>query len=312
MADVATNLKDWSTTESSNSPSGSTTIGTGLDDNVRRIQATVRADLASKGSDIASTATPDVGAVAGLAHDITGTTTITGLGTVSAGIWKILKFEGALTLTHNATSLIIPTGANITTANGDIAIVMSEGSGNWRVVSYFSSNFPAANINFPAAGGSIKVAGTAAITIASGGEITEPLNPKFLGFTESQITNVTGTGQQYTILPAEIFDSGGDYNAATGTFTAPVTGKYQLQANMRMSGMVATQLSQTVITTSNRTFTNQMSFLVGTTPTSWVFRISILCDMDAADTATASILCNNEAGQVVDIDGSDFSGFLVG
>jgi hypothetical protein len=69
-------------------------------------------------------------------HDITGTTTITGLGTVSAGIWKVLKFEGALTLTHNATSLILPGGASITTADGDIGIFISEGSGNWRCVSY--------------------------------------------------------------------------------------------------------------------------------------------------------------------------------
>jgi hypothetical protein len=44
MADIATDIKDWSTTEGSNAPSGSTTIGTGLDDNLRRIQATVRTE----------------------------------------------------------------------------------------------------------------------------------------------------------------------------------------------------------------------------------------------------------------------------
>jgi len=69
-------------------------------------------------------------------HDITGTTTITGLGTVRAGIWKVLQFDGALTFTHNATSLILPGGANITTAAGDIAIMFSEGSGNWRCLAY--------------------------------------------------------------------------------------------------------------------------------------------------------------------------------
>jgi hypothetical protein len=70
-------------------------------------------------------------------HDITGTSTITGFDTVRAGIWKIVKFEGALTLTHNATNLILPGAANVTTADGDIAIFFSEGSGNWRCVSYF-------------------------------------------------------------------------------------------------------------------------------------------------------------------------------
>ena len=140
MADVSSDLKNWSATASSNSPSGSTNIGTNLDDNLREIQKVVRQDLATKGADIASATTTDVGAVAGVMHDITGTTTITGLGTVSAGIWKILKFEGALTLTHNATSLILPGGANITTADGDIGIFISEGSGNWRCVSYVKAN----------------------------------------------------------------------------------------------------------------------------------------------------------------------------
>lgn len=140
MADVAADLKTWSTTAASNSPAGTTTIGTGLDDNLREIQKVVRQDLAHKGADVASTATADVGAVAGLMHDITGTTTITGLGTVSAGIWKILKFEGALTLTHNATSLILLTGANRTTVAGDVGIYMSEGSGNWRELSYMPVN----------------------------------------------------------------------------------------------------------------------------------------------------------------------------
>lgn len=136
MADVAGDLKTWSTTASSNNPSGSTAVGTGLDDNLRELQKVVRQDLATKGSDIASATTTDIGAVAGLMHDITGTDTITGLGTVSAGIWKILKFEDALTLTHNATSLILPGGTSILTVAGDVGIFISEGSGNWRCVSY--------------------------------------------------------------------------------------------------------------------------------------------------------------------------------
>ena len=140
MADISANLYQWSATAGNNNPSGTTTIGTGLDDNLRQIQATVRQDLANKGSDIASATTTDLGAVIGLMHDITGTTTITGFGTVSAGIWKIIKFEGALTLTHNGTSLILPGAANITTVAGDVGIFMSEGSGNWRCLSWLPTS----------------------------------------------------------------------------------------------------------------------------------------------------------------------------
>jgi hypothetical protein len=140
MADVDANLKDWSTTAASNKPTGATNIGTNLDDNLRTLQSVVRQDLAHKGADIASATAPAVGDVVGFMHDITGTTAIEGLGTVSAGIHKVLKFEGALTLTHNATSLILPGGANITTANGDVAWFISEGAGNWRCLAYMKAD----------------------------------------------------------------------------------------------------------------------------------------------------------------------------
>lgn len=89
-----------------------------------------------KGSDIASATTTDIGAATGDFVDITGTTTITGLGTIGAGAIRFVKFSGALTLTHNATSLILPGGASITTAAGDTACFASLGSGNWRCLFY--------------------------------------------------------------------------------------------------------------------------------------------------------------------------------
>jgi hypothetical protein len=139
VADVAATLALWSSTTASNSPAGGTAVGTGLDDNLRELQGVVVRGLSHKGSDIASASTTDIGAVEGLMHDITGTTSIVNLGTVRAGILKILKFDGALTLTHNSTSLILPGAANITTADGDIGIFISEGSGNWRCITYFSA-----------------------------------------------------------------------------------------------------------------------------------------------------------------------------
>jgi hypothetical protein len=194
MADVASDLKTWSTTASSNSPSGSTAVGTGLDDNLRELQKVVRQDLASKGSDIASATTTDLGAVAGLMHDITGTTTITGFGTVSSGIWKIIKFEDALTLTHNATSLILPGGANITTANGDIALMFSEGSGNWRCVSYFKAATGAhVNAASATASGVVELA-TAAETL-TGSDSTRALTPA--GFAGN--LDITGSAGYYKL-----------------------------------------------------------------------------------------------------------------
>ena len=73
----------------------------------------------AKGANIASAATTDIGAATGNYVIVTGTTTITALGTVQAGTRRIVNFSGILTLTHNATSLILPTSANITTAAGE-------------------------------------------------------------------------------------------------------------------------------------------------------------------------------------------------
>lgn len=96
--------------------------------------------LTVKGSDIASASTTDLAAATGEYVHVTGTTTITALGTAAAGVERVVRFSGALTLTHNATSLILPTGANITTAANDVAIFRSEGSGNWRCTSYLRAD----------------------------------------------------------------------------------------------------------------------------------------------------------------------------
>lgn len=94
----------------------------------------------AKGADIASATTTDIGAATGNYVDVTGTTTITGLGTVQAGTRRIVQFDGALTLTHNGTSLILPTSANITTAAGDVATFVSLGSGNWVCTGYLRAS----------------------------------------------------------------------------------------------------------------------------------------------------------------------------
>lgn len=85
---------------------------------------------------VASATTCDIGAVSGSNIIISGTTTITGFGN-KKNRRRYVRFAGALTLTHNGTSLILPGAVNITTVAGDTAIFQSEGtSGNWRCVSY--------------------------------------------------------------------------------------------------------------------------------------------------------------------------------
>lgn len=87
---------------------------------------------------IASAATCDLGALTALLAQITGTTTITSFGSSASTARPVylVRFSGSLTLTYNATSLILPGGANITTASGDAAVMLYLGGGNWRCLSY--------------------------------------------------------------------------------------------------------------------------------------------------------------------------------
>ena len=90
-------------------------------------------------ANLASAATTQLGSGASNRLRITGTTAITSFGAAAAGVCRTVTFAGALTLTHNATSLILPGGANITTAAGDVAEFESLGSGNWRCTSYLKA-----------------------------------------------------------------------------------------------------------------------------------------------------------------------------
>jgi hypothetical protein len=89
-----------------------------------------------QGANIASASTTDLAASAGDYNHITGVTTITSFGTASAGYEKTVVFDGILTITYNATSMILPNSMSIVTTVGDVAVFRSEGSGNWRLVSY--------------------------------------------------------------------------------------------------------------------------------------------------------------------------------
>lgn len=64
---------------------------------------------------------------------ITGTTTITSLGTGFAGCYRELRFAGALILTHSA-SLLLPGATNITTVANDVYSFRCLSAGVWVMV----------------------------------------------------------------------------------------------------------------------------------------------------------------------------------
>ena len=87
-------------------------------------------------NNIASATTTDIWAATGNYINVTGTTTITWLGTIQAWVRRTVTFTWVLTITHNATSLLLPTEANIITAVNDRAEFISLWSWDWICTNY--------------------------------------------------------------------------------------------------------------------------------------------------------------------------------
>lgn len=187
----------------------------------------------AKGADIPSATSTPIGAATGNFIHVTGTTTITSFDTVQAGVRRIVDFTGILTLTYNATSLILPGGANITTAAGDCATFISEGSGNWRCVSYTKVNGMAVVsspqlIYFAAISGFIPVSisSNTSTTVALGisvGQASDSTNTSILAFNPSSWSVTNGNAingyQGGTTLPNSSTLHWFACSGATGTGT---------------------------------------------------------------------------------------------
>lgn len=206
-------MGDLSTTASANSPLGTESPTQG-DDFLRNIQAIVRSTNA-KGADIASSAITDIGAATGEFVDVTGTATITSLGTVSAGIVRTVRFTGSATLTHSAALNLIGL-TNIITANGDIAQFRSLGGGNWKCTNFIRQD-GSTIIKLPA----FYAVSTASQSITSGA-----------------FTKVT--------LGTEQYDTNNNYDATLSRFTPTVAGYYQITGIVRGQGTNITQVASAI------------------------------------------------------------------
>jgi hypothetical protein len=100
---------------------------------------------------IASASTTDIGAQPETYLSVLGATTINSFGTSAPiGAVKFLEFAGSLTLTNSA-SLILPTGANIITQAGDMAIAVNLSPGVFRLGYFPASGLPPIGATPPSA-----------------------------------------------------------------------------------------------------------------------------------------------------------------
>lgn len=184
---------------------------------------------------LASDTTTDLGSVSSNNVLITGTTTINSFG-ASASLANpiyFVQFGGILQLTYNATSMILPGGANITTAAGDGALVeFTNALGYWRMIAYFS-------------GAASGVFGTAAFqNIGTSGANVPLLNGTNAWSGSQSFTTKCYSGQKTLIVTSNA--STPDL-AAGNNFDVTISANYTLNnpinVNAGQSGVISVQQS---------------------------------------------------------------------
>ena len=151
---------------------------------------------------------------------------------------------------------------------------------------------------------------TKAVFIDTTGAVTMPAQPAFLVQPASDQTNIAINDDVTIVYGIERFDQNSDF--ASNTFTAPVTGKYQLNTSIRIEEVdTAPAYYQIKLITSNRTYAGTYAPKFASDPAYFTFPHSALADMDAGDTAHIAIHQHSAGTAQSDVNTeSYFSGYL--
>ncbi|MDD4971860.1 MAG: hypothetical protein PHT07_20740 [Paludibacter sp.] len=334
LSDIATALtqslaKDGQTVPTANLPLGGFKFtglgaGAGTGDSLRYDQ------LFSQGNptDIASAANVDIGSLFTNFVNIAGTTTITSLGTNYNGP-KMIKFTGILLLTYNATTLVLPTSANITTAVGDtcIAIPKSTSSGTadgWQIIAYQRANGLPLGGTFASAGANSDITSLSGLTtplsVAQGGT-GSALGVLNVPTRQTVISGPTDTGGFPTFLPAtsaslvlatQNVSTGLNALVATASSGSNASGAVNLvgssTANLTWPACTASNTNYLPVSISGGTFTTQTPVIIapiyqwGGTPAvtnhQYTFNIQTMT-MYLGDGTTANIVDHVIVGECV-------------
>ena len=149
-----------------------------------------------------------------------------------------------------------------------------------------------------------------AITISADEEVNMPLQPAFQAVPASKQTNIAINTNTDVVFGTERFDVGANF--ASNTFTAPVTGKYQLSVSIRFEQVDSAALYYLIdIVTSNKTYQQLFDPDFGQDAAFWMVTMSHICDMDVSDTAKINYYQASGTQQTDIAVESVFSGALI-
>lgn len=183
----------------------------------------------AKGADVASATALDISAVDGNYFDVTGTTTITSITTTGfIGSEITLHFDGILTLTHDATNLVLPGAANITTAAGDEFTFREYADGDYRCIGYALTSGKAIVTTPPGLTllGTYTASADTSVDIGSGLDVDAAIDDTYDEYiiTVSNLVAATDNVAFYARTSTDggsAFDSGaGNYEHGTHGFTS--------------------------------------------------------------------------------------------
>lgn len=149
-----------------------------------------------------------------------------------------------------------------------------------------------------------------AIDITADEEVTMPSQPAVRARPASEQANIAADTNVTVTLGTEDFDQNADF--ASNTFTAPVTGKYMITAMFDL-GQIDTAAANYELRIRTSNAVHELVIDAGQFSADLDrhgYTVSVLADMDAADTATMEVRQNGGAAQTDVKTESRFSVFL--
>lgn len=154
------------------------------------------------------------------------------------------------------------------------------------------------------------IGGTERVRIDSAGHVTMPYQSAFSVSKSSTQTNIQVSSPVIVTFDTEIFDQNADFSS--NIFTAPVTGRYQLNAHFYLLGLdTGSAYYEFQILTSNRGYAFDIDPNFTADVNYYHCTISVLADLDAGDTAYMRVLQGGGSQQTSISSASKFSGYLV-
>lgn len=153
-------------------------------------------------------------------------------------------------------------------------------------------------------------ASTENMRISSEGNITAPNNCFVSAYLSADQSNITHSSDITVVFNAESYDTQGAFNTSSGTFTAPVGGKYHITAQLRVDSLdsAATYVRTAINTNGSHDVANYFDIdaLASSDPSYTGLYVDTIVHLDANDTAVIQVRQQGGASQA-DINGDSAS-----